>query len=269
MTPTENGKSYENLTKRISSVNLEIEKLRKCCKNQCKPLNLCNKTKNKTFRSCLELFNHGCTKSGKYKIKPFLNVTKIVYCDQDTEGGGWTVFLRNAHGSVSFNKKWDEYKNGFGSVEHDFWLGNEFIYNATKVYNSHISRTKELYIMVVGTDNKTFYAMYKNFAILSEAKNYTLQVSHHFKGNMGDALEYHNNMQFSTKDRDNDLSTGDCSNNQGGYGWWFNKCYLAYLTRMTLDVADLRLKPAPRWYFTYYKHQDLKNAKMMFREMIA
>ena len=123
--------------------------------------------------------------------------------------------------------------------------------------------------MAVGTDNKKFYAIYKNFAILSKAKNYTLQVSHHFKGNMGDALEYHNNMQFSTKDRDNDLSTGHYSKNHGGCGWWFNSCYQAYLTRMTLDGPDRRLKPAPRWYFTYYRHQDLKNATMMFREKIA
>ena len=265
MTSIENSNYFENLTDKISSLELQMVELQ----NKKESLNPCNNNKDiksNIFRSCLELLNHGFTKSGKYEIKPFLNVTKTVYCDQDTEGGGWIVFLRNAHGLTSFNKNWNEYKDGFGSVEYDFWLGNEFMYNATKLYNSHISKTNELYIKVAGTDNKTFYAMYKKFVILSEATNYTLQVSHHFKGTMGDGLEYHNNMKFSTKDRDNDLDRGDCANFHGGFGWWFNKCYHAHLTRMKYDAVNLRLKPAPRWYFVYYKHQDLKNATMMFRE---
>ena len=264
MKPKEKSKYCENLTRKISSLELQIEELQ----NKKEPLNQCNIAKNKTFRSCLELLNNGCTKSGKYEIKPFWNITKIVYCDQDTEGGGWTVFLRNAHGSTPFSKNWNEYKHGFGSVELDFWLGNEFIYNATRLYNSHKSKTNELYIVVAGTDDKSFYAMYKNFAILSEATNYRLEVSHHFKGTMGDRLAYHNNMEFSTKDRDNDLSNLDCANFLGGYGWWFKHCIDAILTRMVPDPVNRRMKPAPRWYYGYYKDEDLKSATMMFREKI-
>ena len=218
------------------------------------------------FRSCLELLNNGFTKSGMYEIKPYLNITQTVYCDQDTKDGGWTVFLRNAHGFMTFDKKWNEYKNGFGNVEYDFWLGNEFMYNVTKLYNSHISKTVELYIIVAAPDDHSFYAMYKNFAILSEDKNYTLQVSSHFMGTMGDALQYHNNMQFSTMDRDNDEDTGDCVNHHGGYGWWYRKCYHTVLTRVKYNATYRRYIPAPRWYHLYNAHMDLKNATMMFRE---
>ena len=157
MKPREKIKYCENLTRKISSLELQIEELQ----NKKESLKHFNITKSNKFRSCLELLNNGCTKSGKYGIKPFWNVTKIAYCDQDTEGGGWTVFLRNAHASTSFSKKWNEYKHGFGSVELDFQLGKEFIYNATKLYNSHISKTNELYIVVAGTDDKNFHAMYR------------------------------------------------------------------------------------------------------------
>ena len=122
----ENRKYFENLTSKIISLELEIVELH----NKVVSVKPCYCKKN-IFCSCLELLNHGFTKSGKYEIKPFLNVTKTVYCDQDTEGGGWTVFLRNAHGLVSFNINSNEYKDGFGSVEYDFWLRNEFVYNAT------------------------------------------------------------------------------------------------------------------------------------------
>ena len=245
---------FEHLTSKIISLELQIAKLQSCTKTR----------KTNIYRSCLELLNCGFIKSGKYEIKPFLNVTKTVYCDQDTEGGGWTVFLRNAHGSITFNKKWNYYKDGFGTVEKDFWLGNEFMYNATKLYNSHVSKSVELYILVASTDNKTFYAMYKNFSILSEATNYTLQVSNFLKGTMGDAMKYHNNVKFSTTDRDNDdVNTVNCADKYGGYGWWFKRCYKALLTRKWYGNE---LTPAPEWFFVYNDYRALKNATMMFRE---
>ena len=245
---------FEHLTSKISSLELQIAKLQNCAKTR----------KTNIYRSCIELFNCGFIKSGKYEIKPFLNVTKTVYCDQDTEGGGWTVFLQNAYGSITFNKKWNYYKDGFGTLEKDFWLGNEFMYNATKLYNSHVSKTVELYILVASKDNKTFYAMYKNFSILSEATNYTLQVSNFLKGTMGDAMNYHNNIKFSTTDRDNDeVNTVNCADKYGGYGWWFKDCYKALLTRKWYGNE---LTPAPEWFLVYNDYRALKNATMMFRE---
>ena len=64
-----------------------------------------------------------------------------------------------------------------------------------------------------------YYAEYSTFRVLSEAYNYTLQVGG-FSGNAGrDALGYHNGRQFSTFDRDNDRSSGNCAAWFGGF-WW-------------------------------------------------
>ena len=261
------SKQFNDFTSKINSLEFEVRNL----KNKKSSICSCNCRKNETtnrFRSCLDLLNNGFNKSGRYDIKPFLNITRTVYCDQDTEGGGWTVFSRNSHGLVTFDKKWAEYKNGFGNVEYDLWLGNEFMYNVTRLYNSDISKTVELYVTVAATDDLSFYAMYKNFAVLSEATNYKLQVSHHFKGTMGDALQHHNNMEFSTMDRDNDQDFGDCANYHGGYGWWYKKCYHTLLTGMTYDKVHRRFRPAPKWYFIFLNFNNLKNATMMFREKI-
>ena len=46
-----------------------------------------------------------------------------------------------------------------------------------------------------------------------------------YNGTYGDSLRYHNNMMFSTRDRDNDMwKTRSCSNDLTG-GWWFNDCH--------------------------------------------
>jgi hypothetical protein len=36
---------------------------------------------------------------------------------------------------------------------------------------------------------------------------------------------YHNNKPFSTKDKDNDVSTSDCSRNYGNTAWWHVSCW--------------------------------------------
>ena len=43
----------------------------------------------------------------------------------------------------------------------------------------------------------------------------------------GDSFNYHNNRQFSTKDRDNDESSGNCASARGAF--WYGNCAHANL----------------------------------------
>jgi hypothetical protein len=49
-----------------------------------------------------------------------------VYCDQTTDGGGWTVFLRRhkQEPQLNFSRTFKEYEEGFGCPSGEYWLGN-------------------------------------------------------------------------------------------------------------------------------------------------
>ncbi|GFU42282.1 techylectin-like protein, partial [Nephila pilipes] len=78
---------------------------------------------------CEEVLRSGQKKSGVYTIWPRSRVIEDqpleVFCDMDTDGGGWTVLQRRGNFSRSenyFYKDWASYKKGFGDNEKDFWL---------------------------------------------------------------------------------------------------------------------------------------------------
>ncbi|KAH9525855.1 Ficolin-1 [Bulinus truncatus] len=137
-------------------------------------------------------------------------------CDTKTDGGGWIVIQRRVNNSTKFNQLWTLYKDGFGEVCSDYWLGNKYIYDIT-----HSGKYELRIDMLYGS--KQYYAYYKEFYINGEDSNYTLHASG-FKGNTKDELANHNLMQFSTPDRDNDASSQRNCARLFESGWWYKDC---------------------------------------------
>ena len=92
-----------------------------------------------------------------------------MFCDQTTAGGGWTVFQKRLDGSVNFYRGWADYKNGFGYLNGEFWLGLDKIHRLTKTKN-------RLRVDLEDTTGKTAYAEYDMFAVTSERTKYKLSV---------------------------------------------------------------------------------------------
>ena len=141
----------------------------------------------------------------------------------DMFGGGWTRILRRSTDTMTFGRTWRSYKNGFGWLSGDGWLGLEKIYRLTK------SQPAELLIRIYNTRNNYYYfPQYSNFSIGSEATDYTLYISG-YSGTGGDSLTYSNLSKFSTYDKDNDNNSGNCASSYRG-GWWYNSCSQGKLT---------------------------------------
>ena len=93
-----------------------------------------------------------------------------VFCDQKTAGGGWTVFQKRLDGSVDFYRNWDDYKNGFGSLNSEFWLGLDKIYRLTE------KKRNRLRVDLEDFTSSNAYAEYGWFAISNETTKYKLSL---------------------------------------------------------------------------------------------
>ncbi|KAK3764245.1 hypothetical protein RRG08_023710 [Elysia crispata] len=136
-------------------------------------------------------------------------------CDSLADAGGWIVIQRRSTGNVDFHRTWVDYRNGFGYLDDDFWLGNDNIFA--------ITRTGKYELRVdLRYQGKSAFAQYSQFSVSSELSKFTLRVEN-YSGTAGNSLSYHNNCAFTTFDRDNDPKEENCAARHRG-GWWFNQC---------------------------------------------
>ena len=197
-----------------------------------------SKCLNVVSSDCSDVLKSGHTQSGVYSVNPDGKGSFTVYCDMRTDGGGWTVFQRRQDGSVDFYRGWNDYKSGFGQLTAEFWLGNDKIHRLTA------SRPSSLRVELEDWNGVRVYAKYGRFSIGDEQAQYRLEVSS-YSGTAGDSLAHHNNMAFSTKDRDNDKWSGDCAVQWTG-AWWYGICHESNLNGKYL--GNKNDNHGARWY---------------------
>ncbi|CAN9503615.1 unnamed protein product [Ophioblennius macclurei] len=179
---------------------------------------------------CASLYYNGVHRSGVYTVVLFPGATLPVYCDMETDGGGWTVFQRRKDGSVSFNRGWSEYRDGFGEPRGEHWLGNQHLHLLSN--QGHYS----LRIHLQDWSHNHKHALYHTFRVDNEENHYRLHVSG-FSGTVEDSFAwYHDQHVFSTPD------TGNICAEISHAGWWFHQCFYANLNGVYYEGGPYSLK---------------------------
>ena len=98
------------------------------------------------------------------------------YCDMTTHGGGWTVILRS--GSMTLNsslptvpRTLDDFHNGYGNPEGDYWLGLNTVACMTATQSS------EMLVKLNFDDGTAVEIEYDHMSIDSMSNGYRLTVS--------------------------------------------------------------------------------------------
>eukprot|EP00058_Branchiostoma_floridae_P007220 XP_002592708.1 hypothetical protein BRAFLDRAFT_67148 [Branchiostoma floridae] len=200
------------------------------------------------------------TPSGVYMVYPRDNLGGfLVFCDMDTDGGGWTLFQKRQDGTVDFFRDWADYKTGFPSnLNGEFWLGND------KLYRLAVQKVYQLRVDMEDVEGNTAYAAYSTFAISPESQNYKLHIGT-YTGTAGDSLSLHDGKPFSTKDRDNDeSSSGSCAQSIKG-AWWYGNCHHSNLNGLYhLGTHDSHGDGVNWYHWKGYKY-SLKRTEMKIR----
>ena len=89
------------------------------------------------------------------------------------------TFQRRVDGTVDFYRNWTSYKEGFGSPDHEFWLGNEKLY--------YLSNQKRYTIRIdlVNRYGSPYYAKFDFFRINDETDKYRLSEVGTYSGTAG------------------------------------------------------------------------------------
>lgn len=263
----ESGKQFEQRYKadleKLLSTNEKILALNSDMKVQLKPLQdeLEQVHVNMIPPSCASVNSKD---TDTYYINPsgWEGDSFLVLCNFEKNfnlGGGWTVFQRRIDGSVDFYQNWESYKNGFGDVNGEHWLGLEKLHLMTK------SGRNELLLLLEDFEGKSAYAFYDEFKVASEAEKYKLTVGKH-SGTADDSLTLHNGMKFTTSDQDNNPVDGklNCAIYFKG-AWWFEKCYKSHLNGQYYQKGNHLDKKGVHWHGFPRADYSLKSTTMMFR----
>ncbi|KAJ8032955.1 Ryncolin-3 [Holothuria leucospilota] len=186
---------------------------------------------------CFDLQKAGNTASRDYTIKPvgWSEGPFTINCNMTIDGGGWTVVQRRNNGDQPFNLGWERYKEGFGTLTGEFWMGNDKLAFMTN------QRDYELRIDFNNYRYQPYYAKYDLFRITDESNKYRLVGLGNYTGNAGyDSLRFHYYQAFSTIDEDNDVDLDNADGCAALYqsAWWQVKMRNQPATKVILRLEN-------------------------------
>uniref|UniRef100_A0A8C7F0W2 Fibrinogen C-terminal domain-containing protein n=1 Tax=Oncorhynchus kisutch TaxID=8019 RepID=A0A8C7F0W2_ONCKI len=196
------------------------------------------------WRDCQHVLDSGETTNGIYLLRPqSANRLLQAWCEQTKAQGGWTVIQRRQDGSVNFFRTWEQYKQGFGNLDGEYWLGLEHLYWLTK-------------------QGRQVFAEYDSFRLEPESDWYRLRLGE-YQGNAGDSMSWHNDKAFTTLDKDKDAYSGNCAHFQKG-GWWYHMCAHSNLNGVWYRGGHYRCRYQDGVYWAEF-HGSSYSLKMMIK----
>uniref|UniRef100_A0A8D8G1H5 Ficolin-3 n=2 Tax=Culex pipiens TaxID=7175 RepID=A0A8D8G1H5_CULPI len=237
----------------VTNYSRQVLDLQTICSNHDRIRNELRKLQPK--KSALEKLDspNSCSEgsdSGEISLD-ILNISNPVdvFCDMKTFGGRWLVVQQRVDNTVSFNRNWIEYRDGFGQPTSNFWIGLEKLHQLT-THDSY-----ELFVELQFANGSLGIAHYSEFRVGSEDEKYALVKLGRFSGTAVDALRQHKGCSFSTYDNYNVGGKNWAGADQGG--WWY---YGSYTSQLNSGFGSS--------YGIYWNESHLKFASMKIRKKL-
>ena len=132
----------------------------------------CELTRN-DHTDCAEILADDPTcPSGVYSIRlADTQQIKQVWCDMDTDGGGWTVFLKRIDGSVDFFQDLATYTEGFDDLSGEYWLGLDALHTMTT------AKTYQLRADISDWSGEFAHSLHASMTVANASDDYRLTVA--------------------------------------------------------------------------------------------
>ena len=177
---------------------------------------------------------------------------------------------RRISDSVDFNRGWDDYVNGFGEEDGNYWMGLEEIHQLTTANDMSLDINIETF------EGEPFTMTLETFSVDDAAGDYAW----HFSGYSQSAdrvkrdnlfTSENNGLRFTTQDRDLDsYGVGNCATDYYRGGWWYATCGYINLNGNYEGDVPPSLTGISVWYidtdsFSYAATKAVKTVEMIIR----